>query len=97
MAKIIEDTAEHITYEGEPGDTFVHQLAFKPTGEVGLRQANRAAVTTKALLALQANAAFLALGAPTNAQTLAQVQRLTRECSALIRLLLDDVADISDT
>ena len=42
----------------------------------------------RARQALTVNGAFLALSAPTNAQTLAQVKALTRECSALIRLLI---------
>lgn len=45
-------------------------------------------IHAKARLALTANATFLAIGSPTNAQTLAQVQRLTRECSGIWRLLL---------
>lgn len=45
--------------------------------------------------ALDANAAFLALASPTNAQVLAQVRVLTRENTGLIRLALDalDAAD----
>ena len=44
----------------------------------------------KARNAIDANVAFLALANPTNAETLAQVRTLTRECTALIRLLIGD-------
>lgn len=50
--------------------------------------ANESTITSKALAALAVNDTFLALGSPTNAQTLAQVKVLTKECSGLIRLLL---------
>lgn len=47
--------------------------------------------------ALVRNAQFLAIGSPTAGQTLAQVRQLTRECSALIRLLVgSDLLDESD-
>jgi hypothetical protein len=50
---------------------------------------NRQALRDKAVLALDVNAAYLALGTPTAAQVATQVARLTRECSGLIRLALD--------
>jgi hypothetical protein len=53
----------------------------------------------KARTALQANADYLALASPTNAQNLAQIRRLTRECSAIIRLLIgsDLLVENADT
>lgn len=64
---------------------------------VDLAAENRDGLHAKARQALAANATYLALPTPTNAQVVAQVARLTRECSALIRLVLDDLSDISGT
>lgn len=48
---------------------------------------NRATLTERASTALAGNRDFLALASPTQAQTLAQVKALTRQNTALIRLL----------
>jgi hypothetical protein len=46
---------------------------------------------------LDANRTYLALDTPTAAQQRAQVARLTRQNTALIRHLLRDLTDTSDT
>lgn len=61
------------------------------------RDSNRATIAAKAKQALDANDTFLAVATPTNAQILAQVRAVTRECSALIRLVLDEVETTGGT
>ena len=53
--------------------------------------ANNAAIRPKAVAALAANAAFLSNSSPTDADIVAQVRLLTRECQGLIRLLLGEL------
>jgi hypothetical protein len=59
--------------------------------------ANELDLRTKAQQALATNDAFLAIASPTNAQVVTQVQRLTRENSALIRLVLRTLDSTSGT
>ena len=93
---IIEDTPEYqLIRTVLPQGAIAEQVVWKP----GTRQANALALNAKANAALAANATFLALGAPTNPQVLAQVQLLTREVNALIRLALsgDALLDTTNT
>ena len=53
-----------------------------------LVEGNRATLTDRAVTALQGNRDFLDLAAPSQADALAQVKALTRQNTAVIRLLL---------
>jgi hypothetical protein len=58
---------------------------------------NRDDLTTKATSALTANATYLAITSPSNAQVSAQVTKLTRQMDGVIRLLLNQLDDTSGT
>ena len=59
--------------------------------------ANEATIEDRLRQALDANRTYLAIATPTAAQQRAQVARLTRQNTALIRRLLRDLTDTSDT
>jgi hypothetical protein len=66
--------------------------------DVAVATANNAqTLKVRANAAVAANTAFLAVPAPTNVQVLAQVQLLTKQCTALIKLTLSALADTSGT
>ena len=58
---------------------------------------NEKTLLDKAKTALTANATFLAIATPTNAQVSAQVKALTRQVNALIKLAARDLADTTGT
>jgi hypothetical protein len=90
---IIEDNPEYQIIETQVPGGITRQVVYK----AGTAGANREATLAKARAAFAANQGFLALATPTNAQTLAQVTRLTRQMNAVLRLLLTDFSDVSDT
>lgn len=57
-------------------------------------EANRDTLIAAARDALAVNRTFLALQAPTNAQTLAQVKALTRQMNAIVRLTINDTREV---
>ena len=85
---VIQDTPEFQIVETVlTNSATATQVVLKP-GPALTAQTNTATLVAKANAALAANATYLAVATPSNAQVVAQVDRLTRECSALIRLLL---------
>ena len=95
------DTHTHdrtvVLVDGTPTVTW-HPRAKTAAELAAVAQAtNVSTLEGKARTAVGVNNTFLAIGTPTNAQTLAQVKSLTRQMSALIRLSLrGDLLDNTD-
>ncbi len=58
------------------------------TFQLSIEEDNRVTIEQQAITALNTNKTFLAIAAPTQAQTLAQVKMLTRQNNGIIRLIL---------
>jgi hypothetical protein len=93
--QVIEDTPAFTRYA--VFDDRGVRVGEEATAKLSAEEQNQQTLTTRAVAALAANDAFLAVGSPTNAQVLAQVRVLTRECSALIRLALQQYDTITGT
>lgn len=75
----------------------VRQTVVETVPDPTQAELNAVDLRTKALAALDTNVSFLAVASPTNAQVSTQVRVLTRECSGLIRLLLDALDSVDGT
>jgi hypothetical protein len=71
----------------QPGDSYNGSVFAANPPVSATAAANHATLVGRARDALAENATFLAIGSPTNAQALAQIQALTRQVNAVIRLL----------
>lgn len=72
-------------------------LVATTTVEIPPLVTNERSIRDKARQALAANATFLAIATPTAAQNAAQAKALTRQVNGIIRLLLSELQDVSDT
>ena len=100
--RIVEQTVDHgdgtgtrTRYDEAGNATTVEQVTGLPVEPPADR--NQRTIEDRLRAALDSNKAYLALDTPTAAQQRAQVARLTRQTTALIRHLLRDLTDASDT
>lgn len=99
MATIVSDTTV-TDPDGTTQQTVIYSdgsRSITTTPGPNTPAANQATIVQRAQAALAANATYLALASPNTAQNTAQVQRLTRQCNAIIRLLLNQLDDTTGT
>lgn len=77
--------------------TLMAAVDAAPDDQSPVRESNAATMRTRMQSALAANDTYRAIVGPTNAQVVAQVDRLTRECSALIRMALNELSTSEGT
>jgi hypothetical protein len=65
--------------------------------EEPVEDSNARTLRARAIAALSTNATYLAIANPTNAQVAAQVATVTKECSGIIRLLLNQLDTTAGT
>lgn len=82
------DYAEFLAWQDEQDAPLEPEPEPAPDPSIQVSEDLRA----QAQAALQANRDFLAVGAPTNAQTVAQVKALTRQMNRVIRLVIGDLS-----
>lgn len=83
---------------GIPTETWTQRLWTAEELAARTADTNAATIRSRAETALTANAAFLAIGpAPTNVQVRDHVILMTKECTGLIRLVLDKLDSTEGT
>lgn len=90
-AKVTADTVQTLA-DGTTVETMTDSAGNSQTittPGAGTAAANQQNITAKAQAALVNNVTFLAIGSPTQAQAITQVQALTRQVDALIRMVLN--------
>lgn len=90
-----DGTGTRTVYDADGNVTSTEQVTGLPVERAEDRNART--VEDRLRSALDANRTYLAIATPTAAQQRAQVARLTRQTTALIRHLLRDLTDTSDT
>lgn len=77
----------------KPNNNIVSQKSV----ELPIPVANERQIRARAAAALAANKTFLAIASPTAAQVAAQTKALTRQTNAILRILMSQFDDASDT
>ena len=90
-----DGTGTRTVYDADGTVTSTEQVTGLPVESPADR--NQRTIEDRLCRALDANRTYLAIDTPTAAQQRAQVARLTRQTTALIRRLLRDLTDTSDT